>query len=434
MADTSSQDNEGLVSSSDYKLASLILVGSDGTSTDIKGLILELDIYESIFEATMTGSVRIGEALDLVSNLHMHGNEFLIMSIDKPTLGMPMNKTFRIYKISDRSIDANALQNYTIFFCSEELYLSTQVLLSKSYKGMRVDQMVSDILLNRLQTPSSKVKQIEQTAGNFDLIIPRMNPLEAVQWLRPRAYNSNKNLFFFFENRDGFNFVSYETLISTTPYTTYTRSMKLEQDPSKNMTGVNFMMPIEDFDLIKAMRYGSYSSTIIIYDFLNRAFTNFNFTSQNVPASGTLNGNLAFNNMKNRLGFTMASSGETMLKFALSTDSDPTANPMNIKKWLVQDANRLGQLHTFKLVITVPGDVLLKSGMVVNFTMPNMTPQDKQISNNQMRSGKYLVASVHHRFVQDTYTSIVQLLSDSSAIELPGSPQGSTDLTKILNS
>src|ERR1700733_12205265 len=212
----SSPTSLGLFSSSDYKISSLAIVTSAGQSVDIRNIMLELNIYEDVFSPVITGDVTIGDGADIISTYMLHGNEFLLVDVDKPTLNKPIQKIFRIYKISDRKFGTASLQNYTLYFCSEELLLSTQLLVSKSYKGLRIDQMVNDLLVNKLQVNPNKISNgiFSQTQTNFDIIIPRMQPLEAIQWLTPRAYNNNQNLWFFFENKDGFNFTSYENLIS----------------------------------------------------------------------------------------------------------------------------------------------------------------------------------------------------------------------------
>src|ERR1700674_4616492 len=136
----------GMIASSDYKLTTLSIINSTGDRVDVKPILLSLDLYEDIFSPCMTGNMTLGDGADIISSYQLHGNEYVILSIDKPSLNKPIIKTFRIYKIANRRMDETALQNYTIHFCSEELLLSTQTLLSHSYKGTKISDMVLDIL------------------------------------------------------------------------------------------------------------------------------------------------------------------------------------------------------------------------------------------------------------------------------------------------
>ena len=195
----STQPTTGLVQSSDYKINGIVVMTSDGQSVDIKSIMVELNLYEDIFSPTMTGDVTVGDGADMLSSYNIHGNEFILISIDKPTLNKPIQKVFRIYKIDTRKFGSASLQNYVLRFCSEELILSTQILLSKSYKGLTIDKMVNDILVNKLQVNPAKMSNgiFSTCSSNYDIIIPRMQPLEAISWLVPRAYNNNQNLFLF---------------------------------------------------------------------------------------------------------------------------------------------------------------------------------------------------------------------------------------------
>ena len=427
-------DTTGLFSSGDYKISSMMIVTSTGQSVDVRNIMLELNIYEDIFSPVITGDITLGDAADIMSAYQIHGNEFLCVSIDKPSLNKPITKIFRIYKVGDRDFGTASLQNYTLFFASEELLLSVQTLISKSYKGLRIDQMVNDLLLNKLKVNSNKMNGIfTQSLGSFDIIIPRMNPLEAIQWLSPRAYAQNQNLFFFYENRDGFNFTSYENLLTLPTYNTYYRNVKITRDVEQNMNSFNFIRIIEDFDIIKATRMGSFSSSLAVLDLVNRSFKTYNFNATQVSSNGLLNKNIPSNNLQNRLGLTLYTANESLLKYVASGDSDPSFNPADIKNWLPQTATRLGQINTFKVVISIPGDILLKVGNVVNLIVPKMETQTQSTQNDSMRSGRYLVASVKHVFNQDNSTTVIELLSDSVNTDLLPAAQNSQTISGLIS-
>jgi hypothetical protein len=431
----SSPTSLGLFSSSDYKISSLAIVTSAGQSVDIRNIMLELNIYEDVFSPVITGDVTIGDGADIISTYMLHGNEFLLVDVDKPTLNKPIQKIFRIYKISDRKFGTASLQNYTLYFCSEELLLSTQLLVSKSYKGLRIDQMVNDLLVNKLQVNPNKISNgiFSQTQTNFDIIIPRMQPLEAIQWLTPRAYNNNQNLWFFFENKDGFNFTSYENLISKQTYNSYSRSAKLTDNVTDNFNSFNFITVVEDFDIVKAMRMGSYNSTLFVLDLVNRSFSSTNFNITQLQKSAMLNGNLPVNQLQDRLGYSLTSADQSMLKFVASSDSDPTFNPALYKNWLPQTIVRLGHIHSFKIIVSIPGDMLMKAGSVINVIIPKMQTQTSATNNDPMRTGNYFVSGVHHKFTADIMTSILELLSDSVATALPSAQQNLPAVTTILD-
>jgi hypothetical protein len=431
----STQLTTGLFTPNDYKLSSLSLVTSTGISIDLRPIMLALNIFEDIFAPCMTGSIDVGDAGDIISNFQLHGNEYILLEVDKPTLNRPITKIFRVYKISDRKFGTASLQNYTIYFCSEESILSAQTSVSKSYKGLSISSMVNDLLVNKLKVNPNKMANgiFETTTGNFDIIIPRMQPLEAIEWLTPRAYNTNENLFFFFENRDGFNFTSYENLISKPPYSTYSRNVKVENSVEQNFNSFNHLEVIQDFDVLKAMRYGAYVSTLLYLDMVSRNFSVKTFGYNDVSPNGLLNTQSPTNGLQNRFGVDLANSFSTMMKYISNSDSDPTMNPSKVQNWMPQTSARLAQINTFKLVVVIPGDVLIKAGAVITVVMPIMAPQTKATATDPLRSGNYLVASVHHKFVQDTMQTVLELLSDSVNTSLSPPQNNLPAIQKIVS-
>jgi hypothetical protein len=88
-------------------------------------------------------------------------------------------------------------------------------------------------------------------------------------------------------------------------------------------------------------------------------------------------------------------------------------------------------LNHFKLQVVLPGDIELKAGDVVEYEFPMFESANtggKKI--DKRRSGRYLVASVNHKFSGDTFESIVELVSDSFSEALPVAKDGLNKLTK----
>lgn len=423
-----------LLQSSNYEIKNLSLHTSDGHSIDIRSLALEINIFEDLFSPAMTCNIRINDGSDLISTFKFHGNEFLELEIDKPSLDDPIKKVFRLYKLSDRDFNTN-YQNYTLHFCSEEMILSPQVMISKSYRGLKVSDIIKDILNTYLKVNKKKINLIRQTEKAFDIIIPKMNPFEAIMWLATKAYSGNESLFMFFENRDGFNFTSYENLIKVDPYAKYAKDFKVDDDVFKNMASFNYLKILEEFDVMKSSRYGAFSSSFANLNLITKKFTKTPFNATQFKNKGILNKEVTMNTFKNRLDKSFYNSYDNMLKYSITTDADATRNPLLPEEWLSQTASKLGQIHLFKMVGTVPGDVMLKVGQVVEVDLPDMAPKDKGVTINETRSGKYLISSVHHKFNtnEGVYVSILELISDSISEPMP-SPKNSLSKLKELSS
>jgi len=86
-------------------------------------------------------------------------------------------------------------------------------------------------------------------------------------------------------------------------------------------------------------------------------------------------------------------------------------------------------INSFKFSATLPGDIALKVGDIVEYEFPKfVAPDDSGKEGDEYRTAKYLVTAVNHKFREDIFESIVEFSSDSYAAALPGA----ADLTKIL--
>jgi hypothetical protein len=150
--------------------------------------------------------------------------------------------------------------------------------------------------------------------------------------------------------------------------------------------------------------------------------------------NGILNKEVTMNNFLNRNNKTFYDSYNNMQKYVIVTDTDPTNNPMQPENWLSQTASKLGQLHLFKMVGTIPGDTGIKAGMIIDVDMQKIMPQEQVAEISKTRSGKYLISAVHHKIIGDIHTTVLELLSDSINDYMPTAVNNSSRLKEIINS
>jgi hypothetical protein len=423
MADNTAENTnpqESQNSLQDYKLG-VYLLTSDGKTMVISNVIKNFNLYENIFTPYITGDMQLSDANDLLSNYAFNGNEYLYITLDKPGMELPIEKFFRVYKVSDRKFLSQSLQQYTIHFCSEEMILSSQMLMRKAYKGMIISDIVQDIVGNVLQADPTKLNgSITNTSGSYDLIIPKMQPLQACQWLRNRAHNPDQTAFFFYENRNGYNFISYEDLLTLPTYDTYTRTPKTDTEPSTNKTSFYHIGFFEEFDVLKGNRYGAYADSILTFDLLSR---NYNKTVLAAPdvdlKTQFLNAYPFANFSQNRFNKTLFDNEESMQKYYITTDSDTNTNPTQPQIWLMQQTIKLAELNSRRAVLNIPFDPQIAVGYIIELDLPLMRPQESDYQQDKYKSGKYLVASVRHGISVDVASTTLEILSDSVNDELP---------------
>ena len=68
----------------DYDLKNIFLHNHFGEVIDIKNLVQELNIYESIYKNALTGSVIIIDAQNLIAKLEIQGTEGISFKLKTP--------------------------------------------------------------------------------------------------------------------------------------------------------------------------------------------------------------------------------------------------------------------------------------------------------------------------------------------------------------
>ena len=84
-----------------YTITEMVLVTKSGY-IDIKDKFEELNIFDSLFNQTMSGNILIRDAIGLSEQLVFDGSEVLMVKIGKDEDELVIKKSFRIYKQSNR--------------------------------------------------------------------------------------------------------------------------------------------------------------------------------------------------------------------------------------------------------------------------------------------------------------------------------------------
>jgi hypothetical protein len=426
----------GIFYPQDYSLEKLEFINSSGQRFNMRNLMVDLSYYEDIYSFCVSGSVTLRDAQGFIEAFRLTGSEYIEINFGK-IKGAPNtnNQTYHIYKIGKRVPTGNQNDEfYTVFFCSEELYLSEQLKISKSFTGTKISDIIKNILKNTLKIQTSKIGKIEETTGVYDFIVPRLKPLEAISWLstyaRPAA-NAKGSDMLFYENRYGFNFRSLQSIYKDKVYATYKyqqQNLSKEQESLKDKTiSVLDYQFIKTYDLLNATASGAYANKLISIDPLTRKSTVTSFDYKKYKdGTSSLNGNAPMSSSENRLGIKQNEASDSVVKLLIGNanqSSQPYIKqaPGSVAKDIFVETyipNRTAQLSlaNYTLVkISIPGDPGVTVGSVIEFNLLSLKPSDSKKELDNFYSGKYLVTAVRH-MIDDggSYISVLEIAKDSS--------------------
>ena len=193
---------------------------------NISNMVIELNVYESLYNHAITGSLVIIDTRNLIGNLPIQGTERLSFrlatkletyssddSIDfTEERGNPMH----VYKLSNKEQINESTQSYTLHFCSREFLRNMRTKVSESFDG-RMDEAVYSIFKNPEYLDSKKKLYFQKTRNSDKIVIPNTTPIDAIKMLGKRALPSNNKDsggagYLFYETTKGFHFRSFESL------------------------------------------------------------------------------------------------------------------------------------------------------------------------------------------------------------------------------
>lgn len=229
----------GVQYAGDFKIEKAQLISPTGGRanllTDVH--IVEINIFEDIFKNAIVGSIIIADTKNVITQLPIMGQEFLRLKIATPTLTSKRDMidfsdtSFAVQRITLRKEINIGGQVYELDFISQEAIKNTQRKISKSYTNAKgnIGEIVSDLLTkDKDGIKTSKDVIIEPTTGNRRYVIPNLNPFTAINILSEEAMSKvgqNDSTpsphYLFFENKDGLNFRSLQSLYNQEPKDTF---------------------------------------------------------------------------------------------------------------------------------------------------------------------------------------------------------------------
>ena len=432
----------------EYQLDRITLLTSVGDGIiDLTPQLVELNLFEDIYSTTISGNLVVSDSLGFLSNFRINGTEFIQITLRKQSQDNdPIQRTFRVFKISNRSINvSNGFEVYTLNFCSEEFLFSEQYRISKGYTNTSISDIITDILTNYIGVGISKTKSIfiETTKGAYDFVLPNKKLFETISWLSTYAQpatNIGADMLFY-ENNYGYFFNSLQTLYEQSAYQTYYYDPKnISTEISAQVVNVTDFEVLNFFDTLGAITNGTFANKTITFDILTRTKRTNNMFSYDtyVGQSKSLNEYPITNNYQNRRGdamyevmdgielemgaLRMASGNQKqkMNSYVVGSKSgaNNVANDIFIETYLKHRVAQLGLINYTRIKIVIPGDVSVTVGKAVNFKTFGVSPavyskDSIERVEDPFYSGKYLVTACRHVVKNNSYITVLELSKES---------------------
>ncbi len=451
-------DTDKLTRPGRFLLDDIVLVSyqsADGSnknakSISIKTQVLEIDLYETLDGAGLSGSVVVADGQSVISHLPLTGYERIEFKLYTPgtsrgydftsVTGHPMF----IYKISNRTPLTPRSQIYVLHFCSREMIDNEMIRVNRTMTGS-VDTMVADIM--RTDLDSKKNLIVEETRGLHKFAMPRVKPMNAIARLssmsEPLKYNSSGMLFY--EDSTGFRFRSLENMLAiggvarpvSAKFQQKPRNVKGgsgETDVIKEMQTVDGYTIKDQFDTLKNLSNGVYASRTVTHDMFNKTFSEIDFDynlyfptifhTEHDGSGGKVDSKSQlplFNFKENKM---ISDKPEGRLNLISTTENiqNDYEGPDGERIYPANMAQKLS-FRSQSIGLDCKGFTGISVGDLCSFEVPSYEPvkRDNPMDIDPYMSGRYLIRRIHHNIntAKDMHTMNLECVKDAVRVAYP---------------
>lgn len=420
------QSNQKLRFAGDVSIDKVQIITPTGFYQDITAQVLNIQFYEDIFAPFITGSIVVKESFDLINLFPFVGEEFLDLEVTTPTLkDSSIKGKYYIYKLTDREHLGDKNVVYQIHFISVEAIADMNKKVSKTFSGKISDLVEQFVKDKNIGLESDKKIIIDPTNNNVKYISNYWSPVKNLNYLCGNAVNKNKTPnYVFFENRDGFYFISLENLYQNTVtsefvYDKYTRDKLPDGRDIRNVNEdykriLEINIPVAH-DYMDRLRNGMLASRQFSYDITKKTYNvkNYNMLTR-------------FKDQKHLNTYPINSdkvvfrSNSTIINFPKNYGNFTGYGDVTNAQSNQERISTLKMAESNKINITVPGRTDYTVGQKIAIVLYRVEPASKKDRDltDKMFSGYYLIAAINHVIDREKHQCYMELIKESSQMDM----------------
>lgn len=435
----------------DYRLRKLEMTTRSGNKIDLIRLSHGWNIYMSIYDMNISADIIMVDGISAVESFPILGQEEVYIELSTPGDEKIIRLNMQTYKISNRTYDNNNKVNtYVLHLTTRDNMTGIQSKISHVEIG-RTDEIVKNVFNEMFEAIPDGTKKLEAEECKYThkIVFPSTNIWESLSLLSGMAISKSCHVstFFFYEDLEKYNFRSIEDMVEAEVPKNFryflenSAAVGATRDSEKANMLIQKMVVTKDFDTLMSTNYGMFGSRTVGHDMVTKKihiheYDYFSHVGPTLYSEGVID-NISKNKLNSYDSFTRI----------VRTDSERKSSPW-IKSHGGDDleffnANcrnngprnaRLLLLDYFKVHVELPGDLRLNPGMVIEIIVPStIEGGDNNPGNDRRMSGKYLITTVKHMFMNDTFTTVLEVIKDSFEKKL-NHKSGFTDVETGPNS
>lgn len=461
----------------DIQILSCSLINSDGKETqDIRLLVKEFSLYQSIFTDHVRGEILIEDALALTTRMPIVGEEKINLSFKTPHVSGQTNqnnpvsfngmvtKSERQHFFNVRSV------SYLLTFVSAMRIADLMRVVRDPFGPGTISEFVQKVAKDYYGLEGDKI-EIEQTTGQHKFVIPSWSPSQTMRFfcreaISPSGKASN---YLFWEDTEKAHFKTLESLIGNPeddnpdkpentyyfteqsllnkPGTTTAQPGEFRSNP-KEWRYIHHLDVQQTFDVENALTNGLFDNKVLWVDTLLQQYESVKvkegeevphwrylrdfsttrhlgpkpFSSPADDAEKAAKGEGRAMHCKgsgdSHIRFLHANPKQTWEKFQVTPRKRQDKLP-----YLISSMEQLGYV-AFNM--TVHGDTNRKPGDVITIALPEFGATDDVLTQqHRYLKGRWLVTAVRHRYTFNAgFFTILEICKNALMDEIKAAPGG----------
>ena len=438
----------------DYDCKNIFLHSHLGEVIDIKNLVQELNIYESIYKSALTGSIVIIDAQNLIAKLEIQGLERISFKLSTPGANNTRDivdaseatgHPFHVYKITDRKQLAPGTLLYTLHFGSREFMRNLRTKVSQAYDG-RLDMSVLNILTDENYLDSKKEMTYEPCGNSDKVVVPNIRPFDAINMIASKSLpeKSSGVGYYFYETTKGFHFRSWDNMISVNGR--HTRDIKQQfYYMPLNITDKNIEDKINhDYKAVESYRFinnfhdvaantvgGTYGHRVISYNLFDKSFeqddyhyhNDFVFSKHSEHAGRGDNEKYAIaESFVDEDDKSVSDYPESRVSLQSTTrflhnEDKGAVYGLDVLQDGKQTGKRIAQqaqvIQGTALKLVVKGQSYLEAGDLIEFKLRSVDEKNTDGVEDPQYAGKYVITKIRHQINAEKYIMVLECAKDS---------------------
>ena len=420
-----------MTAAKEAKYEKFTITSADGKRTadfnngDFK--VITFDYFENILSPHITGSTtlvstnnsvpseedRQDRLSSLYSGLPLRAGCVVNVKV-KPELGDGLDLELHVVNVEQSSSSTSEVLHVKL--ASKIAVVNETTKIERSYK-LGLSDIARKIIKEDLKIERSKIV-IDKTSNPITYVVGmRKRPFDLLLMLAQQSVpkkTSNPG-YFCYETRNGFHFVSADTLINqeSYPYPYEYNGANVSQAETKddsNNYKVSDLKVKKDQHFLDQIRFGMYSTKNIFFNPATNGFTEITISADlddKFPTLGKRKDTPKIIKDEYALGKKYHRIQTAVLDAGASGESNNINNSPEM--YFAAATARYNILFAHETTVTVPCNTLLDAGLAIDLNVESISDQKEQ-GPDPVQSGKYIISSLRHHFDSEKSLTSMKLI------------------------